>query len=259
MYIDTHTHLFLREFDTDLNEVLNRALSSGVAKMLLPNIDRKTISPMLDLSGSYPGKLYPMMGLHPTSVKGNYREELGIVEEWFSREKFYAVGETGIDLYWDKTHLEEQQDSFIQHIRFARHYDLPLVIHSRGAFDEIFQILDQELTGNERGIFHAFTGTWDQAKRVFEYGFMIGVGGIITYKNSGLDFIIAKTGISKVVLETDAPYLAPVPERGKRNEPSFILYIAQRIADILNIQLQEVERITTTNASEMFRLQNLNP
>jgi TatD DNase family protein len=258
MYIDTHTHLFLREFNPDLNEVIERAFSSGVAKMFLPNIDRKTISPMLDLSRSYPGKLYPMMGLHPTSVKENYREELGIIEKWFSGEKFYAVGETGIDLYWDKTHLKEQKDSLIQHIRFARNYDLPLVIHSRAAFDEIFQILDQELTGNERGIFHAFTGTYEQAKKIFEYGFMIGIGGIITYKNSGLDKVIVKTGISQVVLETDAPYLAPVPQRGKRNEPSFIQYIAQKIADLLDVETQEIERITSTNALEMFRLQNMN-
>jgi TatD DNase family protein len=256
MFIDTHTHLFLTEFDNDRDEAINRAFDTGVHKMLLPNVDRHTVIPMLNLSESYPGRLYPMMGLHPTSVKENYTDEIRIVEEWFSREKFYAVGETGIDLYWDKTHLKEQKDSFIQQIRLARHYDLPLIIHSRESFDEIFGIFDHELTGNEKGIFHAFTGTYEHAKKIFDYGFLIGIGGIITFKNSGLDLVIEKTGADHIVLETDAPYLAPVPYRGKRNEPAYIIYTAQKIADLLGMQVQEIERITTANALNIFQLQN---
>ena len=258
MYIDTHTHLFLPEFDTDRDEIIKRAFSSGVLKMFLPNIDRNTISPLLNITGSYPGNLYPMMGLHPASVKENYREELQIVEDWLTREKFYAIGETGIDLYWNKTFLKEQKDSFTQHIRLAKHYDLPLVIHSRESFNEIFRILEQEFPGNLRGIFHAFTGTYEQAKEIFKYGFKIGIGGIVTFKNSGLDHVITKTGADQIVLETDSPYLAPVPYRGKRNEPVYILYSAQKIADILGIQVQEIERITTSNALSIFRLQNSN-
>jgi len=256
MFIDTHTHLFLAEFNSDRDEAINRAFTAGVHKMFLPNVDRKTISTMLEIAASYPGKIYPMMGLHPTSVKENYKEELKFVEEWFSREKFYAVGETGIDLYWDKTHLDEQKDSFIQQIKIAKNYNLPLVIHSRESFDEIFGIFDHELTGNEKGIFHAFTGTYEQAKKIFDYGFLIGIGGIITFKNSGLDLVIEKTGADHIVLETDAPYLAPVPYRGKRNEPAYIIYTAQKIADLLGMQVQEIERITTANASNIFRLQN---
>jgi TatD DNase family protein len=256
MFIDTHTHLFLTEFDHDRNEAINRAFSTGIYKMFLPNVDRHSIRPMLDLARSFPGKLYPMMGLHPTSARENYKEEIKIVEEWFSREKFYAVGETGIDLYWDKTHLREQTDSFNQQIKLARQYDMPLVIHSRESFNEIFRILDQELTGSEKGIFHAFTGTYEQAKKIFEYGFFIGIGGIITFKNSGLDQVIEKTGADHIVLETDAPYLAPVPYRGKRNEPAYIIYTAQKLADILGMQVQEIERITTTNALNIFGLQN---
>jgi TatD DNase family protein len=256
MFIDTHTHLFLTEFNNDCDEAINRAFIAGVHKMFLPNIDRHSVIPMLNIAGSYPDRLYPMMGLHPTSVKENYIDELGIVEEWFSREKFYAVGETGIDLYWDKTHLDEQKDSFIQQIRLARHYDLPMIIHSRESFDEIFGIFDHELTGNERGIFHAFSGTIEQAEKIFKYGFLIGIGGIITFKNSGLDRVIEKTGAEHIVLETDAPYLAPVPYRGKRNEPAYIVYTAQKVADLLGMQLQEIERITTENAFNIFRLQN---
>jgi TatD DNase family protein len=256
MFIDTHSHLFLTEFDHDRDEAINRALRSGIHKIFLPNVDSHTIGPMLDLAGSYPGKLYPMMGLHPTSAKENYKEELKFVEEWFSKEKFYAVGETGIDLFWDKTHLKEQTDSFIQQIKIARNYNIPLVIHSRESFDEIFRILDQELTGSEKGIFHAFTGTYEEAMKVFEYGFFIGIGGIITFKNSGLGQVIEKTGADHIVLETDAPYLAPVPYRGKRNEPAYIVYTARKLADILGIKVQEIERITTENALNIFSLQN---
>jgi TatD DNase family protein len=259
MYIDTHTHLFLPEFDADRDEVIKRAFNSGVIKMFLPNIDSRTIRPLLDITLLYPENIYPAIGLHPGSVNETYREELRIVEEWLNRGDFYAIGETGIDLYWNKTFLQEQQDSFIQHIRFARNYSLPLIIHSRESLNEIFQIMNQELTGEITGIFHSFTGTFEQAREIINYGFKIGIGGIVTFKNSGLDSVIAKTGADQIVLETDSPYLAPVPMRGKRNEPSYLLHTAQKIADILDMQVQDVERITTGNALSVYKLQKANP
>ena len=258
MYIDSHTHLFLKEFDTDRDEVIKRAIHAGVRKMFLPNIDDGTIQPMLYLTSLYPENLYPMMGLHPTSVKKNYREQLHIIEEWLNKDKFYAIGETGIDLYWDKSHLAEQQDSFIQHIRFSRDSGLPLIIHSRESFHEIFKILDQELSGNVTGIFHSFTGSLDQAREIINFGFKMGIGGIVTFKNSGLDHVIASIGVSQIVLETDSPYLAPVPFRGKRNEPSYLIFTAQKIADILKMSIEEVEQITTLNAMNIYRTANLN-
>jgi len=259
MYIDTHTHLFLNEFEPDRDEVIKRAIHSGVRKMFLPNIDCRTIQPMLDIISLYPDNLYPMMGLHPTSVKKNYREQLQIVEAWLNKGKFYAIGETGIDLYWDKSHLTEQQDAFTQHIRFSRDFGLPLIIHSRESFDEIFKILNQELTGDITGIFHSFTGTFEQAKEIFNFGFKIGIGGIVTFKNSGLDRVIAQTGPDQIVLETDSPYLAPVPFRGKRNEPSYLVYTAQKIAEILDMSIDEIGQITTMNALNIYRSVNLNP
>jgi TatD DNase family protein len=258
MYIDTHTHLFLTEFDSDRDEVIKRAIHSGVHKMFLPNIDSRTIQPLLDLISLYPDNLYPMMGLHPTSVKKNYREQLRIVEEWLNKEKFYAIGETGIDLYWDPSHLTEQQDAFIQHIRFSRVSGLPLIIHSRESYNEIFKILNQELTGDITGIFHSFTGTFEQAKEIFNFGFKIGIGGIVTFKNSGLDHVVALTGPDQIVLETDSPYLAPIPYRGKRNEPSYLLYTAQKIADILGMSVEDIAQITTMNALNIYRPENSN-
>lgn len=258
MYIDTHTHLFLKEFDTDRDEVIRRAVKADVRKMFLPNVDHRTIQPMLDLSTRYPDHLYPMMGLHPTSVKENYREHLQLVEEWLNKEKFYGIGETGIDLYWDKSHLNEQQDAFIQHIRFSREFNLPLIIHCRESFNEIIKILEQEQTGDITGIFHSFTGTFEQAKEIFNFGFKIGIGGIVTFKNSGLERVIALTGPDQIVLETDSPYLAPVPYRGKRNEPSFILYTAKRIAELLGMSAEEIARITTMNALNIYRSVKLN-
>jgi TatD DNase family protein len=259
MYIDTHTHLFLKEFDSDRDEVIKRAIHSGINKMFLPNIDSRTIQPLLDVTGLYPDNLYPMMGLHPTSVKKNYREQLRIVEEWLNKKKFYAIGETGIDLFWDRTHLTEQKDAFIQHIRFSKEFGLPLIIHSRESFNEIFKILNEELTGDITGIFHSFSGTFEQAKEIFNFGFKIGIGGIVTFKNSGLDCVVALTGPDQIVLETDSPYLAPVPFRGKRNEPSYLLFTAQKIADILGMSVEETARITTMNALNIYRLENENP
>lgn len=208
---------------------------------------------MMDITSLYPDNLYPMMGLHPTAVKKNYKEPLRIVEEWLNKGKFYAIGETGIDLYWDKSHLKEQQDAFIQQIRFAGNFHLPLIIHSRNSFNEIFQILNQELTGDVTGIFHSFSGSFEQAQEIINFGFKIGINGIVTYKNSGLDRVIAMTGPEQIVLETDSPYLAPDPNRGKRNEPSYLFYTAEKIAAILDMSTEEIAQITTLNAMNIYR------
>jgi len=254
MFIDTHTHLFLAEFNKDRDKVLARAFNAGVRMCFLPNVDNSTIRPMLNLVDQYPEYCYPMIGLHPTSVKDNYNTELQIVKDWLLKRKFYAVGETGIDLYREKSFLKEQQDAFIYQIRLAKEYDLPVVIHSRESFNEIFDILDEENDKNLTGIFHSFTGTPEQASRIINYGFKIGIGGIVTFKNAGLDQVVAQIDPNHIVLETDSPYLAPVPKRGKRNEPSFLVYTAARVAELYGLPVGELARITTRNALDIYRI-----
>lgn len=252
--IDTHTHLFLPEFDSDREQAILNAQKNGVEKVLLPNVDGSTIENLLKLVDEYPDYCIPMMGLHPTSVKENYQEELEKVESWLSKRKFYAIGEIGLDLYWDKTHILEQEEAFRYQIKLAKKHNLPIVVHARESFNEIFKILDEVNDDNLTGVFHAFTGNKEQAQRIIDWGFKIGIGGIVTFKNSGLDKLIYNIDINHVVLETDSPYLAPVPKRGKRNESAFILYIAQKIAGIKNISLKEVADVTTFNARQLFRL-----
>jgi len=254
MLIDTHTHLFLPAFNKDRDEVLTRAFNEGVLKCFLPNINGSTIGPMLYLVDQYPDNCYPMIGLHPTSVKGDPAGELKNLRDWLSKRKFYAIGETGLDLYWDTTYLEEQKEAFTFQIRLAKEFDLPVVIHSRESFNEIFDILDQENDPNLTGIFHSFTGTPEQAERIIGYGFKIGIGGIITYKNAGLDRVAEQIDPGHLVLETDSPYLAPVPQRGKRNEPSYLPYIAEKTAEIYRMSVGEITRITTLNAAHVFRI-----
>ena len=253
-FIDTHTHLFLPEFDSDRDQVIINAQENGVEKALLPNVDRSTIEHMLNLVDKYPDFCYSMMGLHPTSVQKNYKEELANVESWLNKRKFYAIGEIGIDLYWDKTFKTQQEEAFRYQLDLAKKYNLPVVIHARESFDEIFRILDEVIDEKLNGVFHAFTGNESQAGRIIEWGFKIGIGGIVTFKNSGLDKVVYNIDINNIVLETDSPYLAPVPKRGKRNESSYITYIAQKIAEIKNISLKEVAQITTNNAKQLFRL-----
>jgi len=227
--IDTHTHLFLPEFDSDRDQVILNAQKGGVEKILLPNVDGTTIDPLLELSSKYPEFCYPMMGLHPTSVKDNYKEELNIVENWLKKQKFYAIGEIGIDLYWDKTFKIQQEEVFRYQIDLAKKYNLPIVIHARDSFDEIFKIMDEVIDNKLFGVFHAFTGTDNQAERIIEWGFKIGIGGIVTFKNSGLDKVVHNIDINHIVLETDSPYLSPVPNRGKRNESANVIHIAGKI------------------------------
>jgi TatD DNase family protein len=253
-YIDTHAHLYLPEFDTDRQSIVETALYRGVKKILLPNIDGTTIDPMNSLADQFPGVCYPMMGLHPTSVKENYLGELDRVEKELSRRKYCAVGEIGIDLYWDKSRLAEQSNAFSSQLDLALKYNLPVAIHARESFSEILNVLDGYKNKGLRGVFHAFTGTADIAKDVISRGFLLGIGGIITYKKSFLPDVILETELSHIILETDSPFLTPVPFRGKRNESSYIPYIAEAIGKIKEISPGEVARITTANAHTLFQL-----
>ncbi len=253
-FIDTHTHLFLPEFDSDRNQVISNAKSVGVEKILLPNVDSSTISNLFKLADKYPDYCFPMIGLHPTSVKPNFRNELNQIEKWLKERKFCAIGEIGIDLYWDKAYKEQQEEAFRYQIDLAKKYDLPIIIHARESFDEIFDIIDDVIDERLYGVFHAFTGDEKQAEKIVEWGFKIGIGGIVTFKNSGLGNVVKNIDIHHIVLETDSPYLAPVPKRGKRNESANIIYIAQKIAEVKDMSLQQVAQITTHNAKQLFKL-----
>lgn len=255
MFIDTHTHLYVEEFDADRDEMIQRALDSGVNKLYLPNIDQTSIEGMLALEEKYPGKCFSMMGLHPCSVKENYKEELNIVKGWLDKRPFCAVGEIGIDLYWDKTFIEEQKEAFRIQINWAKELKRPIVIHARNSMDEIMEIVEEENDENLRGIFHCFSGNGEHAKRVLELGgFYIGVGGVVTFKNSGksLRAILEQVDVKHIVLETDAPYISPAPYRGKRNESSYIPIIAARLAELKGLTREEVGIITTNNAEKLF-------
>lgn len=253
-FIDTHTHLFLPEFDEDRSQVVRNAKVEGVKKLLLPNVDSSTVESLSSMVKAYPEICVPMAGLHPTSVKEDYLKELDEVKNFLDRHQVCAIGEIGIDLYWDKTFFAQQEEVFRIQIDMAKEKNLPIVIHARDSFDEIFKIMEDVHDENLKGVFHAFTGNEDQAKRIIEWGFYIGLGGILTFKNSGLDKVVSNIDINRIVLETDSPYLAPVPKRGKRNESAYIRYIAQKLADIKNISLEEVAEITTGNATILFNL-----
>ena len=251
--IDTHTHLFVTEFNEDRYEVINNALNSGVLKMILPGINSSYINLQLQISDAFPGICFPAAGLHPSDVNKNFEEELRIVENNIKTGRFIAVGEIGIDLYWDQTFKEEQKIAFEKQIVLAKKYKLPVIIHVRDSFREIFKITDKHNDENLRGIFHSFTGTYEDARKIINYGgFKIGINGIVTFKNSGLDKIVKEIELKHLVLETDSPYLSPVPKRGKRNESSYLIYIANKIAEIKEISLGELADITNKNAVEVF-------
>lgn len=252
--IDTHAHLYLPEFDNDRDEMMRRTIESGVIKVFLPNIDTGSIGPMLSMAEKFPGICYPMMGLHPTSVKEDYQQQLSIIEEHLRSKKFIAVGEVGIDLYWDRSFSKEQAEVFSRQIELAIEMDLPLVIHCRESFDEIFEILEGYRSTRVKGVFHSFTGNLSQARRVLDLGFYIGIGGIVTFKNSSLDSVIAETGTGRLLLETDSPYLAPSPNRGKRNESSYLKYTAGKISQATGRSIDEVASLTTNNAIELFNI-----
>ncbi len=253
--IDTHTHLYADEFDTDRQQVVQQALDAGIEYLFLPNIDRSTTQSMFDLVAQFPNNCFPMMGLHPTSVKEDFRSELQHVEAVLEKQKVIAIGEIGIDLYWDKTFVEEQKLAFRYQIELSKKYRLPIVIHARDSFDEIFAIVDELNDDNLKGVFHSFTGTLQQAQHIIDYGgFMIGINGIVTFKNAGLDKTVAAIPLKHLVLETDSPYLAPTPKRGKRNESAFLIYTAKKIAELHHISLDELAEITKQNALEIFKL-----
>jgi TatD DNase family protein len=252
--IDTHTHLYLKEFDTDRDEAVNRAVSSGVVKMLMPNIDTQSVDLMLSAVNRYPDICLPMIGLHPTSVKEDYLSQLDNCESLVTKHRFIAIGEIGIDLYWNKTFLKEQVIAFRRQIAFAIDTGLPVVIHSRESFPEVFSVLNEFEGKGLKGVFHAFSGNIKDAGKAIFMGFKLGIGGIVTFKNSGLDIIVKETGLVNLILETDSPYLAPVPYRGKRNESSYICIINNKLAEIFGISAEEVASVTFANSSALFNL-----
>ena len=252
MFVDTHSHIYSEEFSTDRNEVIARAVKAGVKKIILPNIDSSTIKSMFDLVDSCPQLFIPLIGLHPTSVKEDFRKELQIMEYWFEKRNFSGIGEIGIDLYWDKTFINEQIETFRIQIGWAKKRRIPIVIHVRDSFQEVFEVLQQEKDESLTGVFHSFTGNADQAAQVIDLGFKIGIGGIVTFKNSGLDAIVQQIDLQHILLETDAPWLAPVPHRGRRNESAFITAVAAKIALLHETSIEEVARITTQNAQQLF-------
>tara|TARA_B100000575_G_scaffold292708_1_gene301843 strand:- start:67 stop:834 length:768 start_codon:yes stop_codon:yes gene_type:complete len=252
--VDTHTHLYLDQFNNDLELVMQRAFEIGVEKFIFPAIDSSYSKKMLDIKNKYPDNIFLMSGLHPVYVKENYKEELEKVSLSLKNHKFIAIGEIGIDLYWDKTFLKQQQDAFEYQIRLAIANDLPIVIHSRESFDEIFEILDNENCKKLRGVFHCFTGSMSQAKRAIDLGFKLGIGGVVTFKNGGLDKFIDQINLENIVLETDSPYLAPVPYRGKRNESYYIKYVLNKLSEIYNISETKIAEITNQNSIDLFKL-----
>ncbi|MCM4152851.1 TatD family deoxyribonuclease [Arenibacter sp. N53] len=249
---DTHTHLYSEAFDDDRNLVIERAMDLGVKRFFIPAIDSSYTKAMLDLENSFPDNIFLMTGLHPTHVKENYRDELAHVEEMLASRKFYAVGETGIDLYWDKTFLKEQQIAFKQQIQWAKKYAYPIVIHCRDGFDEIFQILEEEKSEELFGIFHCFTGTFEQALKAISYNMKLGIGGVATFKNGKIDTFLREIDLKHVVLETDSPYLAPVPFRGKRNESAYLVNVLKKMSLIYGVDKDEIAAITTANSMEVF-------
>ena len=249
--IDTHTHLYLPEFDHDRNEAVERALAAGIEKMFLPNIDTSSITPMLKLAEQFPSHCYPMMGIHPSSLKDDWDKEIGEAAAWLERHPFIAVGEIGIDLYWEKRYRLEQMEGFARQIQMALDHDLPVVIHSRESLAEIFDVL-KDFSSLPPGVFHSFTGTRKEAEQILDMGFFLGIGGIVTFKNSALREEIRPLGPERIVLETDAPFLAPVPQRGRRNESSFLVHTAAFLAELFGISVDELARITTRNARTLF-------
>ena len=254
MMIDTHSHIYLPEFEQDRMAMLERAEKEGVRKILLPAIDSSSHEAMLKLEEEKPSAYLSMMGVHPCSVKENYRDELKIAKDYLEKRAFKAVGEIGLDFYWDKTFSAQQYAAFHEQIEWALHFELPIAIHSRNSTDECIKVVAEHQQGKLKGVFHCFSGDATQAKQVTDLGFYLGIGGVVTFKNSGLDKVLENVSMSNIVIETDAPYLAPVPFRGKRNEPSYLKYVVEKIASIKNISVDEVADITTANAEELFSL-----
>ena len=251
---DTHTHLYSEAFEKDQDEMMSRALKAGVSRFFVPAIDSTYTATMYALERKYPEHVFLMMGLHPTHVKEDYKEELTHVKTALAQRKFVAVGEIGIDLYWDKSTLKQQQEAFRTQIQWAKRYKLPIVIHCRDAFDEIFEILEEEKSEDLFGIFHCFTGTIEQAHRAISYNMKLGIGGVVTFKNGKIDQFLSQIDLKHIVLETDAPYLAPVPYRGKRNESAYILEVLEKLSLIYGKSKVQIARITTANSKDIFKI-----
>lgn len=250
---DTHTHLYSEAFDEDREDMMERALQENIKRFFIPAIDSETTQAMYDLEKAYPKQVFLMMGLHPTSVKqGSYQHELKHVESELKRRNFYAVGEIGIDLYWDKSTLGIQQEAFHQQIEWAKQYNLPIVIHCRDAFDEVFQVLEKHKSKDLYGIFHCFTGTQEQAIRAISLGMKLGIGGVVTFKNGKIDQFLKDIDLKHIVLETDSPYLSPKPFRGKRNESAYLKYVAQKLSEIHKVPIEKIAEITTENSKGIF-------
>jgi TatD DNase family protein len=249
---DTHTHLYSSQFQDDRNEMIQRAIDAGVSRFFIPSIDASYTQKMYDLESQYPENIFLMMGLHPCYVKENYLEELAHVENELAKKKFYAIGEIGIDLFWDKTFLKQQQHAFQRQIQLAKKYKLAINIHCRDAFDEVFEVLESERAADLFGIFHCFTGDFNQAKRAIDLNMKLGIGGVATFKNGKIDQFLKDIDLKHIVLETDSPYLAPVPFRGKRNESSYTKLVAEKLATIYEVSIEEIARITTENSKNVF-------
>lgn len=251
-FTDTHAHIYSPKFDGDRDEVISRSVQNGVQKIYMPNINVESIDQMLDAESKYPSICIPMMGLHPCDVKKDFDKELYVMEEWLGKRSFSAIGETGLDLYWDKTFFEEQKESLRIHINWAKQKKLPIILHCRESMDETIEIIREEKTTELKGIFHCFSGSLEQAREIIDLGFLLGIGGVSTYKNGGLDKVFPEISLEHVVLETDSPFLAPVPFRGKRNSPEYIPVIAERLSFLTGKTMQEVSTITEQNSQNIF-------
>lgn len=253
-FINTHSHVYTEAFDLDRDEMISRAISKGITTILLPDIDSTERARLEEVTKKYPSICLPMLGVHPTSIKKNYKQELDVLENLLTTNKYIGIGEIGIDLYWDKTFIKEQIEAFTYQIHLANTYNLPVAIHVRNSFNEIFTTLDSIKNINYKGVFHCFSGNLEQSYKAIDLGFSLGIGGVVTYKKSGLDEIIQKIPLEHIVLETDDPWLPPVPYRGQRNEPSYIIEIAEKIATIKQLNISKVAEITTSNSKLLFSL-----
>lgn len=254
MLIDSHAHIYLPDFRNDIDAIIERALAAGVKKILMPNIDSSTIDDMLNLTERYPDICYPMMGLHPGSVKEDFEKELAIIEDWLSKRRFIAVGEIGTDLYWDQTYIEQQKEAMRVQMQWAKKYNLPIVIHNRSSFDLTYELVLKEIEGELKGVFHCFTGELEDAEKIKSIGFHIGIGGVLTFKKSGLDNTMKSLDLDSIILETDSPYLTPTPYRGKRNEPAYIAYTADKLATTQNKNFETIAKITSNNTQKLFKI-----
>jgi TatD DNase family protein len=253
-WIDTHAHIYLPNFDSDLKEVVNRMIDAGVEKVLLPDIDSAHTFAVQSLTDKYPELFFSMCGLHPCSVNDSWMEELNHVEKGLASGQHFAVGEIGLDYYWDTTHAEKQREAFRIQLRWAKELNLPVAIHTRDAFEDVFQILEEEQDGTLKGVLHCFTGTKEQAQQGIALGMHLGIGGVVTYKNGGLDLSLKNVPLNRLLVETDSPYLPPIPHRGKRNESSYLPIIGARLAEIIGVSTEEIAQVTTENAKKLFSL-----